>query len=57
MAERRPLALVCIDYYGFNRRVLPLAKRAGVPSYYFISPQVWASRPGRLQTLIEVCFN
>ncbi|MBI5201519.1 MAG: lipid-A-disaccharide synthase, partial [Elusimicrobia bacterium] len=51
LLRERPLALVCIDYYGFNRRVLPLAKRAGVPAFYFISPQVWASRPGRLKVL------
>ncbi|MBI3566021.1 MAG: lipid-A-disaccharide synthase, partial [Elusimicrobia bacterium] len=25
LRERRPDALVCVDYYGFNRRVLPLA--------------------------------
>ncbi len=49
--DRRPAALVCIDYYGFNRRILSLAKDAGVPAYYFISPQVWASRPGRIATL------
>ncbi|MFA6002856.1 MAG: lipid-A-disaccharide synthase [Elusimicrobiota bacterium] len=51
LAGRRPAALVCIDYYGFNRRVLPLAAAAGIPAYYFISPQVWASRPGRIATL------
>jgi lipid-A-disaccharide synthase len=49
--ERRPAALICVDYYGFNRRVLPLAKAAGVPSFYFVSPQVWASRPGRVKVL------
>lgn len=46
--ERHPAAVVCVDYYGFNRRVLALAKAAGVPAFYFISPQVWASRPGRV---------
>ena len=51
MAERRPNALVCVDYYGFNRRVLGMARRLGVPSFYFISPQVWASRPGRVAAL------
>jgi len=51
MARRRPRAVVCIDYYGFNRRVLGLARRAGLPTYYFISPQVWASRPGRVGVL------
>jgi lipid-A-disaccharide synthase len=41
-------AVVCVDYWGFNSRVLEAAKRRGVPAYYFISPQVWASRPGRV---------
>jgi lipid-A-disaccharide synthase len=51
LQDRRPAALVCIDYYGFNRRILALAKTANIPAYYFISPQVWASRPGRVATL------
>lgn len=51
LTERRPDALVCVDYYGFNRRLLPLARAAGVPAFYFISPQVWASRPGRVRVL------
>lgn len=51
MREDRPDALICIDFYGFNRRVLSRARAAGVPAYYFVSPQVWASRPGRVKTL------
>ena len=51
LAERRPTALICVDYYGFNRRILPYAKVAGVPAFYFVSPQVWASRPGRVNVL------
>ncbi|OGS40755.1 MAG: lipid-A-disaccharide synthase [Elusimicrobia bacterium RIFOXYD12_FULL_66_9] len=51
LAERRPAALVCVDYYGFNRRILPMAQAAGVPACYFVSPQVWASRPGRIKIL------
>ena len=51
LTDRRPAALVCVDYYGFNRRILPYAKEAGVPAFYFISPQVWASRPGRIKVL------
>ncbi len=51
MEEQRPAALVCIDYYGFNRRLLALAKALGVPAAYYISPQVWASRPGRIRVL------
>ena len=51
MKERKVSALVCIDYYGFNRRVLSFAAAAKVPAYYYVSPQVWASRPGRIQVL------
>lgn len=51
LIERRPHALICVDYYGFNRRVLPFAKAAGIPAFYFVSPQVWASRPGRIKVL------
>jgi lipid-A-disaccharide synthase len=51
LKDRKPDAVICVDYYGFNRRVLPLAKNAGVPAFYFISPQVWASRPGRVNVL------
>ncbi|HAZ07268.1 MAG TPA: lipid-A-disaccharide synthase [Elusimicrobia bacterium] len=48
---RRPDALICVDYYGFNRRILPMAQAARVPAFYFVSPQVWASRPGRVKIL------
>lgn len=51
MIERKTAAVICIDYYGFNRRLLTFAKAANVPAYYFISPQVWASRPGRVNVL------
>jgi lipid-A-disaccharide synthase len=43
--------LVTVDYGGFNMRVAAEAKRAGVPVLYFITPQVWASRKGRLATM------
>lgn len=49
--ERRRPTVVCIDYYGFNRRVLKTATRLGLTNFYYISPQVWASRPGRIKTL------
>ena len=51
LTERGPDAMICVDYYGFNRRILPYAKAAGIPAYYYVSPQVWASRPGRIKVL------
>jgi len=54
LLEKKPAALVVVDYYGFNRRVLPLAKAAGVAAYYYVSPQVWASRPGRAAVIARL---
>ena len=51
-AERvRPDVFVAIDFPDFNFRLLPVMKRLGVPVVYYVSPQVWAWRPGRLETL------
>ncbi|MBI5882038.1 MAG: lipid-A-disaccharide synthase [Elusimicrobia bacterium] len=51
MIERKPAAVICIDYYGFNSQVLKIARSLGIPAFYYISPQVWASRPGRIAAL------
>jgi lipid-A-disaccharide synthase len=50
----RVALLVTVDYGGFNMRVAEEARRAGVPVLYFITPQVWASRKGRLTTMARV---
>jgi lipid-A-disaccharide synthase len=42
---------ILIDYGGFNLRVAAAAAEARVPVLYFITPQVWASRAGRLEAL------
>ena len=47
----RPDALVLIDFSGFNFQLAPSIKRLGVPVIYYISPQIWASRPGRIATI------
>lgn len=47
------LALL-VDYGGFNLRVAAAARAAGVPVLYYITPQVWASRPGRMRTMARV---
>ncbi|HBA87571.1 MAG TPA: lipid-A-disaccharide synthase [Geobacter sp.] len=43
-----PDLLILIDYPDFNLRLAKLAKRQGVKVLYFISPQVWAWRSGRV---------
>ncbi len=50
----RPDALVLIDFSGFNLRVAPLVKTLGVRVVYYVSPQIWAWRPRRLQRIKAV---
>jgi len=47
----RPDVFVAIDFPDFNFRVAGAMKRLGVPVVYYIPPQVWAWRTGRLHTL------
>ena len=49
-AERPDLVLL-IDYPDFNLRLAKKAKGAGVPVLYFVSPQVWAWRKGRVRQI------
>jgi lipid-A-disaccharide synthase len=46
--------IILIDYPGFNLRVAQAARDAGVPVLYYITPQVWAWKPGRLKLMAEV---
>lgn len=50
-APPRPRALVLIDFPEFNLRLARAAGRAGVPVVYFIPPQIWAWRAGRIRTI------
>ena len=43
--------VVLVDYGGFNMTIAAMASDAGVPVLYYITPQVWASRPGRMKQL------
>ena len=49
-----PDLLILIDYPDFNLRIAKLAKRAGVKVLYYISPQVWAWRVGRVKKIGRV---
>jgi lipid-A-disaccharide synthase len=51
IAAFAPDAVVLIDYGGFNLRVARWAKSQGYRVFYYISPQVWASRPGRVEKI------
>ncbi|MFN6115632.1 MAG: lipid-A-disaccharide synthase [Flavobacteriales bacterium] len=52
--EFRPDVLILIDYPGFNLRIAEWAHAKGIPVHYYISPQVWAWKKGRVHTIKKV---
>ncbi len=56
LRDWRPDVVVPTDFYGFNLRAARAAKSAGRRVVYYISPQVWASRPGRIDAL-KACVD
>jgi len=54
LASGRVGLVICIDYPGFNMRVAATAEAAGVPVLYYITPQVWAWRAGRMRTMARI---
>tara|TARA_B100000700_G_C14948346_1_gene810370 strand:+ start:69 stop:1232 length:1164 start_codon:yes stop_codon:yes gene_type:complete len=54
MEKERPDALILIDYPGFNLKLATYAKKIGIPVIFFNSPQIWAWRKGRLNTIRKV---
>ena len=50
----RPDALVVIDFPDFNFRLARRIRQLGIPVVYYISPQIWAWRAGRLKTIREI---
>ena len=48
--EEKPDAIILVDFSGFNLRLAKAINKA-IPVIYYISPQVWASRPGRVETI------
>jgi lipid-A-disaccharide synthase len=51
--RERPDVAVLVDYAGFNLRLARELKRRGVPVVYYVSPQVWAWRRGRMRAIRE----
>lgn len=51
----KPDALILIDYPGFNMRIGKFAAELGIPVFWYISPQVWAWKAGRVKKLKKFC--
>jgi lipid-A-disaccharide synthase len=52
--RERPDVLVAIDFPDFNFSLARRVKRLGIPVVYYISPQIWAWRAGRLKTIARI---
>ncbi|HET7872606.1 MAG TPA: lipid-A-disaccharide synthase [Terriglobales bacterium] len=50
-ARRKPDAAVLIDFPDFNLRLARELHRLGIPVFYFVSPQLWAWRTGRVKQI------
>jgi lipid-A-disaccharide synthase len=48
-----PRAAVLVDYPDFNLRLARELHRRGIPVVYFVSPQIWAWRKGRIRGIRE----
>ncbi|MFI3157726.1 MAG: lipid-A-disaccharide synthase [Methylococcaceae bacterium] len=54
VAAERPDLLVCVDYKEFNFKLAHYAKQQGIKVLFYVSPQVWAWRPGRVKAYGKV---
>lgn len=54
VAVRRPDVVLLLDYPDFNLRLAKKIKKLGVPVVYYISPQIWAWRQGRVHLIRRI---
>ncbi|MCB0364746.1 MAG: lipid-A-disaccharide synthase [Bdellovibrionaceae bacterium] len=54
--KRKPQVALLLDYPDFNLRLAAKLKKKGIPVVYYISPQVWAWRQGRVKK-IKACVD
>ena len=54
LKARPPSLLILIDFPDFNLLLARRAKRLRIPIFYYISPQVWAWRSGRVRTIARL---
>jgi len=54
LRQDRPDLLILIDFPDFNIMLGKAAKKYGIPVLYYISPQVWVWRKGRIKTIARL---
>lgn len=53
LIDKKINKVILVDYYGFNIHVAKLAHELKIPVYYFVTPQVWASRKYRIKNIAK----
>lgn len=51
LKEKTPDAAVVIDFWGFHSFLIKILHRQKIPVFYYISPQIWASRFERIKKI------
>ncbi|CAM3291215.1 lipid-A-disaccharide synthase [Aequorivita lipolytica] len=51
IAAFNPDVIIFIDYPGFNLRIAKWARQKGYKTHYYISPQIWAWKEGRIKDI------
>lgn len=51
LRHNKPDVLILVDYPGFNLRIAKFAKELGIKVVYYISPQLWAWKEGRVEII------
>ena len=49
-----PDCVIFVDYPGFNLRIAKFTHKKGIKNFYYISPQVWAWKKGRIKTMKKI---
>lgn len=52
--EFKPDCIILVDYPGFNLRIASFVHSLGIKVYYYISPQVWAWKKGRIKKMKKI---
>ncbi len=53
LVDKKINKVILVDYYGFNIHIAKAAHKLKIPVYYFIAPQVWASRKYRIKSIAK----
>ena len=51
LKRERPSAVLLVDFFGFNSKIAAAARALYIPVYYYIPPQIWATRYGRIKKI------